>query len=89
MALRNENLDVERMAEAIHRRIADLSDRTAPSLRVVRSLFSKAISDANAIEVIELAFKLLEYPGTGFRFMPYELIHKHKAALQSLKRFIA
>ncbi len=84
MSIQQEHFDIERLAEKISSRMADLPSRTVPSVRAVRREFSKTISQSSADQVIELALRLLENVATEQRFVPYELVNSHKAAMRSL-----
>lgn len=80
--LQCETIDVDRLAEEIKGRIQALPESSVPSVRPVRREFSRRLSRAQPQQVIDLALKLLEEP--GLRWVVYELVHHHKAALSSL-----
>ncbi len=70
--------------EVIRQRLADLGEARAPQLRQIRREFSKRIAKSPPEAVLALALALLEKPESGYRFMAYELVNKHRATLQSL-----
>lgn len=81
----NESLDVEKLVAEIDERLRALSSLKTENVRALRREFSKRIAQARPQVVIELALKLLEFPRFEYRFVAYELIAGHRAALRSLQ----
>ena len=73
------------LAAEIKDRISSLPHRDTPSLRRLRRDFSKRLKGSEPQVVLELARRLLEGAQHARRFIAYELIHYHKAALESLQ----
>jgi 3-methyladenine DNA glycosylase AlkD len=71
-------------AAEIDERLASMAGSTTAQLRQVRREFSRRLKDAAPDVVIELAGLLLETPRTDYRFIAYELINHHPAALAHL-----
>ncbi len=76
----HEPINVEQLAEEIDARLQTLSSLKVESVRAVRREFSRRIAGASPQEVIALALRLLD----RHRFVAYELVHHHHAALRSL-----
>ena len=70
----------EQFAEEVIVRLQALSNSKTEAVRVVRREFSRRIAKAPPEEVLALAMRLLDQ----HRFMAYELVHYHPAALRSL-----
>jgi len=56
----------------------------AQNLRRLRRRFSRLVARANPEVVVGIGLRLVETPGFAFRFLAYEMILMHKAALSSL-----
>jgi 3-methyladenine DNA glycosylase AlkD len=80
--LQHETISVDKIAEEIRTRISALPDSSVPSVRPVRREFSRRLARAEPQKVINLALALLDEP--GLRWVAYELVHHHRAALASL-----
>jgi 3-methyladenine DNA glycosylase AlkD len=79
-----ELIEVERLVAEIDARLRALPDRRTASVRSVRREFSWRLANASSQVVIELALRLLERPDFEYRFVAYELVCHHRAALGSL-----
>src|SRR5580700_2736430 len=76
---------VPALAEEIDDRLSSLGGGAATAeLRGVRREFTHRLKDAAPHVVIEVANLLIEVPQTAYRFIAYELIHHHPAALSHL-----
>lgn len=75
-----ESIDIEQLAEEIDARLHTLTSSNTEQVRAVRREFSQRIAGASPQEVIMLALRLLD----RHRFVAYELVHYHRAALHSL-----
>ena len=75
---------IESTAAAILQALDDGPDRRNATVRRVRKAFSKQIKDWPAEDVVALALVLINELPDRDRWLPYELIHYHKSALQSL-----
>jgi len=76
--------DAPTLAAEIEERLAAMGGSSTAELRQVRREFSRRLKDAAPHMVIELAGLLLEAPRTNHRFIAYELINYHPAALAQL-----
>lgn len=76
--------EVDRLAADIDTRLRALSSLKTANVRAVRREFSKRLARASSQVVIELALQLLDRPGFASRFVAYELVSYHRAALRSL-----
>jgi len=74
---------VDDILKAIEIELGALAQRNVEALRSVRRKFSQQLADAAPEKIIKLARLILPHPGIP-RFVAYELIQHHKAALQSL-----
>lgn len=78
----------EEQSTLLARRLIDdvngAQPRNVPTLRRIRREYSRQVSDAPASFVIEIARILLKQEDTIPRYVPYELISHHEAALASL-----
>ena len=74
-----------RLAGEIIARIRALSSFNTVSVRAVRREFSKRLAKAPAHTVLQVAQLLLDDRSSDFRFVAYELIRHHRAALASLR----
>src|ERR1700751_4094823 len=76
---------VPALAKEIDDRLSNLVNGAATAeLREVRREFTHRLKDAAPHVVIELANLLIDVPQTAYRFIAYELIHHHPAALSHL-----
>jgi 3-methyladenine DNA glycosylase AlkD len=73
------------LAGEIVARIDALSSFNTESVRAVRREFSKRLAKASPNTVLKVAQRLLEDRSGDFRFVAYELIRHHRAALTSLR----
>ena len=78
----SHEFDSAAIASEMEHRLQKLADPTTASLRAVRREFSRRLKAAAASEIVRLAFRLLN----RYRFVAYELILHHPAALASLRR---
>ena len=76
---------VQALAAEIDERLANQSNPTTADIRALRRKFSHRLKDAAPHVVIEIANLLLEIPRIEYRFVAYELIHHHPAALSHLR----
>jgi 3-methyladenine DNA glycosylase AlkD len=82
--LPNTRNEGERVAAEILERIASLSSQPTEAVRAVRREYSKRLARSPPEMVIALAIKLVDRSEIYVRFVGYELILHHKAALRSL-----
>jgi 3-methyladenine DNA glycosylase AlkD len=76
---------VPALAEEIDERLSSLAGGGATAeLREVRREFTHRLKDAAPHVVLELANLLIDVPQTAYRFIAYELIHHHPAAISHL-----
>jgi 3-methyladenine DNA glycosylase AlkD len=76
---------VPTLAEEIDERLSSLAGGAATvELREVRREFTHRLKDAAPHVVLELANLLIDVPQTAYRFIAYELIHHHPAAISHL-----
>ena len=76
--------EVEGIAADIDARLHALPSLKAESMRDVRREFSKRLAMISPQVMIGLALELLERPNFEYRFVAYELVCHHQAALRSL-----
>ena len=74
-----------RLAGEIAARIRALSSFNTENIRAVRREFSKRLTKASSDIVLQVARRLLDDRSSDFRFVAYELIRHHRAALASLR----
>ena len=74
--------DAEAIAARIVRDVRALPCRNVPSIRAVRVKYSKDLPDSPAETIVALAHTLRE---RGMRWVGYEIVHHHRAALASLR----
>ncbi len=72
------------LAEEIEERLYSTPNPTTPQLREIRREFTHRLKDAAPHVVIELGDLLIDLQRTDSRFIAYELIHHHAAALSHL-----
>ncbi len=82
---RQRRTGVSTLSEEIVERVRGLRRARTEDLRALRREFSKRLKDAAPHVVIELAYLLLDEPGFLFRFVAYELLQHHLAALHHLR----
>ncbi len=78
------SINVEKFAAEIDARIQALPDLKTETVRALRREFSKRLAQAGPGDVYKLALRLLEFPRFEYRFVAYELVSYHPAALRSL-----
>src|SRR5215472_2962673 len=79
-----ELIAVKELAADIDARLRALPSFKTENVRAMRREFSKRLAHAHAGVVIELALELFERPNFEYRFVAYELVCHHHAALRSL-----
>jgi len=75
--------NVDDILKAIEIELSALAQRNVAAIRSVRRKFSRQLANAAPEKIVELAQRILRHAGIP-RFVAYELIQHHKAALQSL-----
>jgi 3-methyladenine DNA glycosylase AlkD len=75
----------EDVAAEIAARVRALPGLQTHSVRRVRREFSKRLSKTPPEHVIQVALRLLDEPAIEYRFVAYELVRHHRAALASLR----
>ncbi|MCI0487747.1 MAG: DNA alkylation repair protein [Blastocatellia bacterium] len=80
----SESKEIEKLATEIDARLRALSNTNAESVRTLRREFSNRLSETGPQTIIELASRLLDWPGPEYRLVAYELVHHHRAALRSI-----
>lgn len=78
------SFDIGSLAREIEESIRALKTRRVDPIRDVRKEYSKRIADADPADVIALTLRLIAIGEFTFRWVAYELIASHKAALRSL-----
>jgi 3-methyladenine DNA glycosylase AlkD len=73
-----------RLAKEIHARLDQLTAPTTPMVRALRREFSRRIADAPPENVVQLALHLLDQNSDLLRFFSYELVNRHRPALERL-----
>lgn len=79
-----ETIEVEALAVEIGTRLRALPSRRTAVVRALRREYSKRLVQVPPGAVVALARRLLDQPGADSRFVAYELVHHHRAALRSL-----
>jgi 3-methyladenine DNA glycosylase AlkD len=79
-----EPVRVEELAEEIAARLAALPDARTQTVRALRRQFTRRLAAAPARAVIDVALAVFARPGFVCRFVAYELVCHHRAALRSL-----
>ena len=82
---KTEQTDVAALAAEIQARLAALRSRKTEHVRSLRREYSRRLAGTEAGAVILLALRLLEQPAFECRFVAYELVSSHRAALYSLR----
>ena len=77
--------EVALVVSQIETEVNALRVMNAESLRQLRRRFSTLLARVNPRVVVGIGFRLVEFPGFAFRFLAYEIILTHKAALNSLR----
>jgi 3-methyladenine DNA glycosylase AlkD len=80
-----ESVNPRALAAEIDAALAALPSRTTADIRAMRQGFSKLIASASPAATLDLALRLMERPGFEHRFIAYELVCHHRAALASLR----
>jgi len=78
-------LAVGELLAEIATRLHQLPDRQTANLRCLRREFSKRLARAEPRMLVDLAWQLLDQPGIEYRFLSYELVSHHRAALASIR----
>jgi 3-methyladenine DNA glycosylase AlkD len=73
-----------RLAKEIHSRLDLLTVPNTAAVRAIRREFSARIASAAPESVVQLALHLLDQNSDLLRFFSYELVGRHKAALEQL-----
>ena len=81
-----ELIEIDELVNEIDSRLRALPNLKAESVRSVRKEFSKRLLNTSPQIVISLSLRLLhlDRPGFEYRFVAYEVVSYHKAALRSL-----
>ena len=81
-----ELIEIDEIVDEIDSRLRVLPNLKAEGVRGVRKEFSKRLAHTSPQVVIAIALRLLalDRNGTGYRFVAYELVCHHRAALNSL-----
>jgi 3-methyladenine DNA glycosylase AlkD len=81
-----ELIEIDELVSEIDARLSDLPNLKIENVRGVRKEFTKRLANTSPRIVIALALRLLELdrPGFEYRFVAYELVYYHKAAMRSL-----
>jgi 3-methyladenine DNA glycosylase AlkD len=83
---RTELIEIDALVDEIDGRLRSLPNLKTENVRKVRKEFSKRLAKTSPQLVIALALRLLQLdrPGSEYRFVAYELVCHHRAALRSL-----
>jgi 3-methyladenine DNA glycosylase AlkD len=73
-----------RLAREIRFRLDRLPVCSTPAIRAIRKEFSRHIANAPPESVIQLALHLLDQNSDLLRFFSYELVNRHRPALEQL-----
>src|ERR1700691_3298274 len=76
--------NAQRLADEIASRLAGLSSRTTPAARSVRREYSRLLAKAAPGLVVRIALLLARRTGFACRFVAYEIVQQHRAALAGL-----
>jgi 3-methyladenine DNA glycosylase AlkD len=79
-----KTLDVEKLESEILQRLKDPEVNTTAEIRRVRREFSKQLAKVSPELITELALRLVTKSSLTPRFVAYELVLHHKAALRSI-----
>ena len=79
-------IEIDELVNEIDSRIRALPNLKTESIRSVRKEYSKQLAHTSPQIVVTLSLRLiqLDRPGLEYRFVAYELVCYHKAALRSL-----
>ena len=79
-------IEIDELVNEIDSRIRALPNLKTESMRSVRKEYSKQLAHTSPQIVVTLSLRLiqLDRPGLEYRFVAYELVCYHKAALRSL-----
>jgi 3-methyladenine DNA glycosylase AlkD len=77
-------IDVAEIVAEIRHELDALGAPSTAPIREVRRRFSRRLASASATDVVGVALALLDVPGFAHRFVGYELIAYHRAAMASL-----
>ena len=78
-------IDAAELVSEIRRELRALGSTSTAPVRELRRRFSRRLAAASAADVVGVALALLDDPGFAPRFVGYELIAHHRAALASLR----
>jgi len=78
-------MDVTQLAEEIESRLLALSDRRTASVRNLRRHYTRQLKSAAPDDMVQLALRLVNGPDFIWRFVAYELLAHHRAALARLR----
>jgi 3-methyladenine DNA glycosylase AlkD len=76
---------VEELTQEIVARLQGLPRRATADVRALRREFSKQLTQFPPKTMVALALRLMQHPGFEHRFVGYELVAHHRAALASLR----
>ncbi len=79
-------MDVTQLAEEIESRLLALSDRRTATVRNLRRHYTRQLKSAAPDDMVQLALRLVNGPDFIWRFVAYELLAHHRAALASLRQ---
>ena len=77
-------VDVAEVVSEIRHDLRALGSPSTAEIREVRQRFSRRLAATSAADVVAVALALVDVPGFAHRFVGYELIAYHRAALASL-----
>lgn len=77
---RARRMDASSLAAEIGRELSGRQAAPVPELRRMRREFSRRLTEAPPLEVIEAALRLSQVPLRGHRFVAYELVQNHPLA---------
>jgi 3-methyladenine DNA glycosylase AlkD len=79
------SLDVLALVAEIRAELRALGSAPTAQIRELRRRFSRRLASASAADVVRVALALVDEPGFAYRFVGYELVARHRAALASLR----
>jgi 3-methyladenine DNA glycosylase AlkD len=79
------SLDVLALVAEIRGELRALGSAPTAQIREVRRRFSRRVASASAADVVRVALAMVDEPGFAYRFVGYELVAHHRAALASLR----
>ena len=77
-------INVAEVVAEIRGELRALASPSTAEIREVRQRFSRRLAAASAADVVAVALALVDVPGFAHRFVGYELVAYHRAALASL-----